>query len=292
MRTLKINLVLCALMLVFPVCAFAFSISYCGKIQGQDALSQFHIAVCKGDVKSVKKFIENGINLNQKFIVNAQFWERNNHYEFNALHTALSQYKYTESRTNKDNYKQIIEIILKNGIDTECPLRHWSSKDINTPPNHISEHLPINMASDYEIADLLKKGGAKMSPLIFVKQIDEYKYFKGNIVVSGEINFYSDNDQWFPGRICMNVDKETSYLIPRVNDSRIAWFCLDRDEMLLSKMKIDNNILKNKCLSGYAKIEITNYRQYIRASEGCDDATLVNLIKGRDYIYKECEDTE
>jgi len=307
MRAIKTILVLGILSLVFPPYAVAFndilSDIYCSEIIGSDDLSQFHIAVCKGDVEAVKKVIEKGININQTFIVNARpFSDENYHYEFNALHTALMRYKYAEylqefpeplggterPDINKEDYGRIIQLLIKNGIDTEYPFRWWSSKDIKTPPGHIDEFRPINLASNYEIAELLQKGGAKISPLIFSQKKGGYNYFRGNIIVSGKIAStptYYEGDSW--NELCMHVDRDTFYLIPRVNDFRSDWFCLKVDRTLLTKMKIDGEKIKHKCFSGFAKIQITNYRQVIGES-GYDDAELVKLIKAKDYSYKKC----
>jgi len=282
----KIIFIFGILLLIFPAYTMAFSDFYCNNVIGSDDLTKFHIAACKGDVKAVKKFIEKGINLNKPFIVNAQFWDRNNHYEFNALHTALSQYR--DSNTNKDNYRQIIELLVKNGIDAECPFRWWYSKDINTPPNHIDTYRPINMASNYAIAELLKKGGAKMSPLIFAQKKGEFNYFRGDIIVSGKIDI-DPYSEYFPKMLCMNVDKDTFYLIPRVADFRSAWFCLKDDGRLFTKMKIDGEKIKDKCFSGVAKIKITNYQQYIGESEDADYAKLVKVVEMKNYSYKKCQ---
>jgi hypothetical protein len=289
MRAIKILFCLGILLLIFPTYTTAFSQSYCEYIMGSDDLSKFHIAACRGDVNAVNKFIEQGINLNQPFIINAPFWNRNNHYEFNSLHTALSQDK--ESSANKDNYRKIIELLINNGIDAEYPFRWWYANDIKQPPTHVDEYRPINMASNYEIAKLLKKGGAKLSPLIFSQNKGEFNYFRGDIIVSGKINV-DPYSEYFPNMLCMSVDKDTFYLIPRVADFRSAWFCLEDDGTLFAKMKINGQKIKDKCFSGVAKIQITNYQQYIGESEDADYAKLVKVIEAKDYSYNSCQSNE
>ena len=216
----------------------------------------------------------------------------------------MLQYKYTEflpelpeplggterPNTNKEDYRHIIELLVKNGIGTEFPFRWWYSKDINTPPNHIDEFRPINMASNYEIAELLKKGGAKMSPLIFSQKKGGFNHFRGDIIVSGKIAI-DPYDEDIPNELCMHVDRDTFYLIPRVGDFRSAGFCLKNDKTLFTKMKIDGKKIKDKCFSGFEKIQITNYRQSIGES-GHDDAELVKVIETKDYSYNKCQGSE
>jgi len=265
----------------------ASSTVYCEHIKGNDDFSQFHIAACKGDVVAVKKFIEKGINIDKTLSVNVQHRGINNRFEFNALHTALLQYR--ESSKNKDNYMQIIKILVENGINTEYPFRKTKPQaKLDSLHNEMEERRPLTFASNDEIIELLRKGGAKTSPLIFIKQKDNYKFYKGEIIVSGTIEIYPDDDEWFPGALCMFVDKGTSYLIPRDNSERTAWFCLDDDGTLFTKLKIDRKKIKTKCFSGFAKIQITNYRLLIEATEAYDSAKLVKVIEMKNYSYKKC----
>jgi len=290
MKAFKITFILLIILLSLPACTMAYSATYCKFIKGDDDFTQFHIAACKGNVEAVKKFIEKGININKVFSVTAPLRGINERYEFNALHTALWQYR--ESNNNKDNYRQVIELLVNNGIDADYPFRHTKKQaKLDSPHNEMAESRPISFAPNNEIGALLRKGGAKKSSLIFTKQEDEFNYFQGDIIVSGEI-YINPYDEFNAGMLCMVVDKETSYLIPRAGDTRVAWFCLECNESLYAKMKIDRKKIKDNCFTGFAKIKITNYRQYINESEGCDFARLVKLIEMNNYIYKKCQRNE
>ena len=286
MRILKIALILEILLLLFPQYTMASSEIYCDQIKGENDFANFHIAACKGDVEAVKTIIKRPININQSFFLSVPDENGSNRFEFNALHTALQ--KYRDSSTNKNNYKKIIQILVENGINAEYPYRCWYNPN-NKTYAHFEEIRPINMAANNEIAELLRKGGAKISPLIvsYSDKESPFKFYKGTIIVSGTIRL-DPYDEWFPGDLQMWVDKETGYLIPRVDDYRTAWFCFDNDGTLFTKMKIDKEKIQTKCFSGYAKVQITNYRQYRGESEDADHATLVKVIEMKNYSYKEC----
>lgn len=283
MKTFFQQLTICMATLIFSSNAYSSdSSSYCGSLTGDDDLSKFHRAVCNADVESVRESLGKGIDVNKMQTANVVFWNRNNRFEFNALHTSLREFP-----KNKKNYTQIVRLLIKSGINPETPYRYWSSDSVNTEPKHLSEYRPLTMAPNREIAELLAQGGAKTSPLALVKSEGGVNYFRGKIVVSGEIHI-DPNDEFQGGMLCMSVDKATSHLIPRVGDPRSAWFCFENMEDATRMLKIDSARIANECLTGNVTVEIADYRQDTNESEVSDFAKLVRIIKATSYKYGKC----
>lgn len=280
MKTKFLHFSFCLAMSLLTNTALAFE--YCDSLTGSDDLSKFHLAVCRADIETTKQFLRKGVDVNKTLTVDAVFWNRNNRAEFNALHTSLLNFD-----KNAKQYTQIIQLLVREGINTATPYRFSYSNNITSEPNHLSEYKPITLAHNEQIAQLLAQGGTKLSPLILKNAEGAVNFYNGNIVVSGKIDI-NPHDEFFSGMLCMLVDKTTSHLIPRVGDPRTPWFCFENLEDAITMLKINAERINKECFSGFATVEITDYQQDKNESEVSDLAKLVRVLESRKFSYKKC----
>jgi len=129
---------------------------------------------------------------------------------------------------------------------------------------------------------------ASKSGLTLYKTDDEFKYYKGQVTLTGSYSRnYNPNDEFDDSdSICFTPDATTAKLIPRPNgDQRKPYFCFSNFETARKLLNLNKQLLSGYCSqSGKAIVTIQGYDLFYAQAGFHDQSKLVsakNIVSGK-----------